>query len=644
MICQSYGFTVSTKYVNDFKFDNIENFEYSNISFIENGGIELSRDYSEIFTSREMIWSVEKWKNGFLAGSGESAALFFINSQTNYNIFTVSNKILISDIQIIGSNIYFSAIPRASIYILDSGFTLKSEIHISNEYIWQIMPDKTGLYVFAGNPAEIYFYGSNNNMIWSLPVPEEKSILKGIVIGDYLYFFGDGYILYKTPVKNHRKIIAAASFDNNISDLILSKGKIYIITSIKDIQKPAQTQSGTASSDDDNSSRGSQSDKRGSKISEKSALYSYDLQGNLVELFQKSGIKFVSLTQIEDKLIIGSDKNAGYFEISQNDEVNKFTSLGNGKFARFISIDNESYGILLDPARIIKMNTSISKEGYFISSAFDTGNVSQWGSPNISSIVPAETGIDLYTRSGAIFNMDIWEDWSPVKDKIVSSPDRFIQYRVNLKSDGKKNPLFRSIYIPYVQKNIAPEIDKINIGYNNNVIKVSWDASDANKDTLIYDIYLSQNENSWVKINDKPLEDSSFDLNKENFPDGRYRIKITASDERSNTDQESKKSVKLSDYFIIDNTPPVIGDIILKKEGTNYSLGFSATDGLSQLYEACYSINGSKWIKILPIDSIFDSLSESFDIRLNLLPGSVVQVKVTDIFGNYSVKGVYSDK
>jgi hypothetical protein len=645
-IMMNFSFGVYTKYINDFKFDNIENFEFSNVTFIEGGGLELARDYETIFTSPSMVWSLEKSGKGFLAGTGEKANLYLIEGNKNTQVFSSSNHVLFSDIQTMGDRVYLSALPRSTLFILDSAFHLAKTQNFSNQYIWNIIPAEKGYFILTGSPAEIYYFNEKDSLEWHIPIKGEENLLKGILIDQELYFIGDGNVLYKLNKEGKKQVSVKAvlSLDNNIADFIYYKNKIYLITSMKETKKAAQAQSENKTTDDDITSgmKNSSSEKR-SRNGGKSSLYSYDLNGNVETLFEKNNFHFISLSGSGESIIVGCDKNAQYFEISLSGEKKSLSSLGVGRFVKFITLRNKNYALLLDPSRIIQLKDTFAKEGYFESSPFDTGNISIWGRPSVESVILPSTGISLFTRSGASDSTSLWDEWQTAKDTIYSDPNSFLQYRAVFFSDGKNTPLFKSVVIPYIQKNHAPRIEKINFNVNNaNFIRVSWDAYEEDKDLLFYNIYLSMREKEWVKLNEKPLEENTFDIVKDNFPEGKYRIKIMADDSRSNPDHEAKTSFKTSDLFTIDNNPPAIGALSIKKTGENTIVaGFDVTDSLSPLIEASYSLNGGKWIKFLPLNGMFDSKTEKFEVIINHSPCYYLQFKVMDAFGNYETKGLW---
>ena len=87
---------------------------------------------------------------------------------------------------------------------------------------------------------------------------------------------------------------------------------------------------------------------------------------------------------------------------------------------------------------------------------------------------------------------------------------------------------------------------------------VRWGASDENGDTLSYKVEIrGAKEQTWKLLKDK-LREKYFSFDSAAFPDGEYRVRITASDSPSNTPENALETRQESDVFLIDNTPPRI--------------------------------------------------------------------------------------
>ena len=88
-----------------------------------------------------------------------------------------------------------------------------------------------------------------------------------------------------------------------------------------------------------------------------------------------------------------------------------------------------------------------------------------------------------------------------------------------------------------------------------------WSAEDANDDELGYSVYYrGENEKDWKLLKDK-LDQKFYSWDTNSMPDGAYYLKIVSSDEKSNPPSEALTAERVSERFVVDNTPPTITDI-----------------------------------------------------------------------------------
>ena len=60
---------------------------------------------------------------------------------------------------------------------------------------------------------------------------------------------------------------------------------------------------------------------------------------------------------------------------------------------------------------------------------------------------------------------------------------------------------------------------------------ITWEASDPNDDELMYSLYFRNGSKSeWILLKDK-LKEATFDWDTRSVADGRYEVKVVASDE-----------------------------------------------------------------------------------------------------------------
>jgi hypothetical protein len=172
--------------------------------------------------------------------------------------------------------------------------------------------------------------------------------------------------------------------------------------------------------------------------------------------------------------------------------------------------------------------------------------------------------------------------------------------------------------------------------YSKGFLTVRWNASDPNGDLLTYKVELrSESDSVWRILKDKLL-DRYFAFDTTSFPDGKYVVRVTASDSPANTPSDALTGSLESDSFVIDNTPPVITIGSLAGSGALRAVKFTAKDALSWIDKAEYSLDGSDWIALLPDNLVTDS--QELNYTLKAKEGQVISIRVFDENDNVAAK------
>ena len=118
-------------------------------------------------------------------------------------------------------------------------------------------------------------------------------------------------------------------------------------------------------------------------------------------------------------------------------------------------------------------------------------------------------------------------------------------------------------------------------------------------------------------------------------PNGRYVIRVVASDAPSNAPSTALTGALESTAFDIDNTPPVITVTNVSRQGSRLAITFDVRDDNSIVQKAEYSLDGDRWQTIYPRDGIADSRLEHFEL---MLEGDTVTrgviIRATDALNN----------
>ena len=266
----------------------------------------------------------------------------------------------------------------------------------------------------------------------------------------------------------------------------------------------------------------------------------------------------------------------------------------------------------------------------------------------------------MASRSGNVkdVNDPTFSDWTELVE--VTEPiqlrcplGRFCQYKLVLQSeDGQKSPLVREIAVASTVPNLAPKVESVSVSRieaanKTGTFKISYKAKDDNGDKLIYKIdFRKIGRTNWIELKDK-LKAGSFEWDGKTVEDGRYEVRITASDERSNTTTTKLTGSRISEAVVVDNTGPVI-NVELRasiKEGKKFkksvTMKLKVVDELSAIGELHYTVDSNAdWIGVVPDDLVYDTTDEDFTIVIeDLEPGEhIIAVRVSDDVGNTTYK------
>jgi hypothetical protein len=180
------------------------------------------------------------------------------------------------------------------------------------------------------------------------------------------------------------------------------------------------------------------------------------------------------------------------------------------------------------------------------------------------------------------------------------------------------------------------------------VFKIGYVTKDDNDDKLVYKIdFRKLGRTNWIELKDE-LEASSFEWNGKTVEDGRYEVRVTASDARSNTTLTKLAGSRVSEPVVVDNAGPVVKNMkitsSLKDNGEYRVLGVEIADELSAIGKLEYTIDSNaRWISTVPDDLVYDTMDENFTIRIDAkedLPKGdhVITVRVSDANGNTTYK------
>jgi hypothetical protein len=394
---------------------------------------------------------------------------------------------------------------------------------------------------------------------------------------------------------------------------------------------------------------------RGAKPAGASSVFKITPAGFVTEQFSETAV-FFCMQEQAGKLLVGTGNDAQLFAVDIDSEQNTvcFKDRQASQITAVAVAGDDIFVGTANPARLIKVNKKFAKEGTFTSDLIDAGQPANWGKFQIDADIPAGCLIKVSARSGNVKDVNDpgFGDWSePVE---VTEPvqlscpvGRFCQYRLTIKcDDGTTSPVIREVAVAAMIPNLAPKVESVTAARietpgKEGFFKIDYRATDENNDKLVYKIDLRKiGTDVWIELKDQ-IETSPFEWDGKTVEDGRYEIKVTAGDEKSNTAATRLSDSRISDPVIVDNTPPVIekSDIAINKKDVTIRL--TAADRLTVIGKVAYTIDSSSdWVGTLPDDLVYDTTREDFTILIkDLKTGEhIIALKISDDVGNTMYK------
>ena len=374
-------------------------------------------------------------------------------------------------------------------------------------------------------------------------------------------------------------------------------------------------------------------------------------------------------------VLIGTSDKGRIYSVTNDGRDTLLLQSSEGQISSFLSRGNQVYAASSNQGKLFRFGQELVAEGSYESPVRDAKLTASWG----RIWWRGNGSVELQTRTGNGERPDAtWSEWSssyrdPEGSPILSPRARFVQWRATLRSGGTTGSTWmEDATLAYLPRNVAPEVLSISslpfgVGlqqtaqlqvdpnvessgldpslfgavaqvpprrlFQRGARSFQWQTEDRNGDTLEYAIYYRPlNETTFRLLKDK-LRDNFYTIDGATLADGRYIVKIIASDAPDNPLGQSLSGERLSEPVDIDNTPPVLR-VVAPVSGTR--VVFEVDDATGKIRRGDFSLDGAPWTALFPDDGIADSGHERYSVDLPALgPGEhTVSLRAFDGSGN----------
>jgi PQQ-like domain/Two component regulator propeller len=665
---------------------------YVNLDGVLTPGPQLT---NRLTTTPAQIWSLAAAADGTLwAGTGGDGRVIRLRpGQPEETVYRATENNVFA-VAVSGDRVYAATGPDGRVYVIDASGTARPFFDPPEKYIWALAVDPQGrLWVGAGSPAVVYrvdaagtssvVYHPPASHVVCLAADAQGRMLAGTESPGRLYRFDANdhpFVLLDSDLTELRGVSVAA--DGTVFASAVSRGgdsqsasgeTASVAVTVESAAPPASSGSSTSASSSSSSTP-------------RSVVYRVNPDGTWESIWHTSDVIYDLAAFGDGGVLAASGPDGRLYRIDRNRQVQLLTGVDAKQITRFAGVPRAD-GVPVafataNPGRVIVTGGGVQSPATYLSAVHDTKSVSIWG------IVRWEAtgGVALYTRSGNTDTPDdSWSEWAGpyntrAGEPVRSPAARFVQWKAVLtQAASTPAPALTSVTLAYLARNGRPTVDSISVPppgvvfqrpftaddgaiaglddavaaqrrppgdqgpptpapgrrmYQKGLQTISWKADDADDDTLTYSLqYRREGEQTWHDLR-TGLSDTIFVWDTTSVADGRYIVRVMASDAPSNAADRALIGERESDPIDIDNTPPAITTEVRRQAGA-VRLAVEVHDAQSPIEKLEYSMDGGPWQVVYPVDGLADSPDERYEIPVaNEADIARIVLRATDALQN----------
>jgi hypothetical protein len=625
------------------------------------GAVRAGLDLGALpITQASSIWSALPQKDGsVLLGTGNEGKLLSVKAGAVTLVAETKALAITSLVNAWGGTVAVGTLPDGKVMKLERGKLVELATLKGAEHVFALAFDakNNALYAATGPEGKLFRITAQGNA--QVYFDAEEQHLMSVAVGpDGIVYAGasDKAKLYKISGPGRASVL----YDFNRTEVrgiaVGPKGDVYAIAN--DLKsgftvpaKPTRTQEGAPASPMPPAA----------KAKGKGTLYHFTPDGLPDRLDDNDDEHFTSLTLGDDgRVYVGTGVEGRVYSVDRAGRVALVADTDERQVSALVLAGATRVVASSDPAVFHLVKGVGGPDAVWTSKVFDAGLRARFGRMSWES----SGKMQISTRTGNTKDPDdTWSEWSrDTMDAgpVTSPPARFFQVRARFAQDP--NAELSEFEVAFVTDNLKATIDDVNArsrrDSNDDSIKtsggpitrkpesklsISWKVDNPDKDEMRYRLqYRLVGTNTWYDLTrrDEVLTKESYDWDTSTLPEGRYRVRVSASDELSNPPDRVTRADAESGIVLVDNTPPRIEGL----RATGRRVQGVALDGVGPIQRIEASLAGKdEWVPFYPKDGIFDEAREEFDFDVTVLSATgpaLLAIRVYDDANNFVIQNV----
>ncbi|MBX3159371.1 MAG: hypothetical protein KF773_25600 [Deltaproteobacteria bacterium] len=630
----------------------------------------------------DAVWSSLRLTDGtVLLGSDAGGSIFRVGGDTSRKVASVPGAIAIVALaQASDGSVWAGAMPGNKVWKIDlaSGKATPGPELKETETVWSLAASGTTVYAGTGPSGKVF--AINGGSAKEVFDTDDKRVTSLAVTSDGAVWFGtsDRALVFRYDPKSNQTRAMADFAGNEVSAIAAYRDGVVAAANdlaeppaavgktanqVDGAEKPAAAKGHPTKAPDVGSKPGADKDpspvtdlgRKGARKG-KGALFRIAPDGRLEQLHALTQTYFTSVVVTPEAVFAGAADKGRVYMVDNEGAVGTAFDVDERSVSQLWT-DGKTIGFATDDAAATYRATGRASAARYVSDVLDAKAVSRFG--KLAWIGAGRLKIE--TRSGNTAKPGVgWSEWAApagaVKlgggnegGKIASPPGRYLQWRVALEDDSAR---LRRVMAYYVPQNLPTLVQDVGVELASResmptlkdsagkprspVMKIKWKVENPDGDDTTFTLEARRDgEANWrpISTGKTPLTSTSWEWNTETYPDGWYRVRVTASDAAANSPDRALTSSQSSTLFAIDNTRPSIDNLTISYPRATAR----ATDALNAISEMAYSVDDGPWQLGATADGLFDDLTE--DLRIVLPDGlargtHTLAVRVADAAGN----------